>query len=305
MVLDFWRGGLNEMSGNNPFLECRVLGYDLCLQNLQQEYLIETIAAALNEGFYVMLFLDEALLPFSTEYGTGNAFAHHVLIHNLSFANRTVGVLGFKKIQTHQEYGRLSTNMVSFDDLVCAVAAIRYRINSGQVADQYTYLLRYRPYDSAAFFFEREFGVDIVRRSLEQYLSERDDNTSNPVDPARYSFGAGVYEAAAEYFLSVSEGNISPQHRRDVRHLHVLEEHNSLMIRRIDKLKEYYPNARDAFDGVRSDLRSVVQGLQVLKIMLMMRIGWQEDGDLRPVARKLGELGRTNRSVLQRLHNLL
>lgn len=306
MVLDFWRGGLSEMLGNNPFLESRVLGYDHCLGNLDEDSILQIICESLKDNFYPMVFLDESMLPFSTEYGTGNPFPHHVLIHSISSSDETIGVLGFGRTDAGGDYGRLSSHLVSFKDLQRATVITIQRIKERAFSDQLSYLLRYRSSTGGTFFYEKQVSVRVIKESLTQYLSGCDKGVSNPPNYARYAFGVAVYEELARYFMRVSAGRISPKHRRDVRHLHVLEEHNNLMVKRIECL-EKGEAAHPSIDlhSIKAEFRSIAQGLRLMKLMLMMRIGWQDQADLRAVAQRLRELGIRNERVVSKLHNLL
>ena len=215
-------------------------------------------------------------------------------------------MLGFGRSLRDVEYGKLSVHTVSFSDLKRSTNAMRRRISNKEIPDQRSYLLRYTGWEGREFFFEYRANGKVIKDSICQYLAEEDLSTSNVADKSRYVFGIAVYEEVARYFDRVSDGFISPRHRRDVRHIHVLEEHNALMLKRVEMLaNDNSIRLSREIDCIKSELKSLVDGLRLLKIMLIMRMGWQEQGDLRPIAAKIREFGVKNKQILQRAPDLL
>ncbi len=234
-TLDFWRGGQNEMLEHNPFLEVRAVGYEDFLS--LRDSLVANLIKAIDQNFYPMVFVDESFLPYSSTSGSGKFYPHHTLLYGYDAQDESFCALGFGSSGPGDIFGRFGPQRVSFQELASAAESMQLGLHQRRIEEQMTYFLRLKKLGQGPLPPPFDFDVDLLRRSLVDYLEGRsyvgrlNRNMLNTV------VGLRVYEQLDRYFLLAEEGRMGVD-REDVRHLHILEDHKRLMVQRLRYLAQ-------------------------------------------------------------------
>lgn len=302
MILDVWRGPYLEMFGtNNPFLDFRALHYDSTFWSVQAGTVVELSTLSIERGFYPVLFLDESKLSYSTQFGSGEFYPHHVMLRAVDSDSGGFEVVGLGKTSPTEEYGRLGDYRITNEELRSAAASMEAGTRARSFAGGLSVLLRYRPPGEALFPFETEPRLDLIKAAINEYVNCTEPLTANALRPNEQVYGAAVFPELVRYFHQVTEQLISGKHRRDVRHLHVLEEHHRLMASRITALSSrgLIPDTERATQ-VASQFQELATALQLQKLRVIKNYHWQAHADFRWLGQQLTTLGERSRRLMER-----
>jgi len=223
--LDFFRGKPNELNFNNPFLLTCSVNYTI-LENLALGDWPQFIANQIHNGYYCVVFVDEARLSTSAAYQQ-EPFPHHLFIYGFDWDDRVFHVSMFDRTGVYHNL------QISFDEFQDAVQSMRHLLKEKLTADHHTYFYKYEPH--SPYPFDKTAAIDQLR----DYLNgETHLNRINYNPDEGEAFGIKVYDYLQMYYDAVQQGDSRLGYRVDVRHLHVLWEHKKMMSERIDYLVE-------------------------------------------------------------------
>ena len=306
MVLDFWRGGHSEFMGNNPFLETEVKGYDDSHHGLNENTVIDICIDALQRSHYPILFLDEAVLPFSTEFGKGRSYPHRLLLHGYASARQSFFAYSFGRSETGNTIGQLGTHLVSFTDIQRSVASIRHEIVANQQRDLLSVFCRLLPTEDVDPVYALELSAEEIASAMRDYLAGVVPRPPNSLKQGEFVFGTKVFSELANYFVAVAEGSIGESHRRDVRHIHVLEEHHKLMFTRFMTLLDRGRISNP--EGIHKQalrINEIALQLKFTKIRMMAWSSQMEASKFKTIAQKVQRLGHESHAAMELLAHSL
>ncbi|UXY15813.1 hypothetical protein N8I74_02000 [Chitiniphilus purpureus] len=241
--IDFWRGGSNELLGNNPYLIPRVFGYDNGHPLMNPECMPEYLCQMIDDGFYPVLFLDESKFPFAPSFGEGmendyirlyGVYPHHFMFNAYDRDSQTFGGFGFGK-GTNEFVGMYGMQTVSWSQVIESIASMKHAILMRTMHDQLSFAYRLRT-ASDPFPHHYEMKALFIKQSLVDYLESRCSAGSMNLDVDKYRFGQSIYHQLVQYFELCGE-NQQEFRRADIRHTHTFLEHKQVMIDRVNYLK--------------------------------------------------------------------
>jgi hypothetical protein len=274
--VDFWRGGHMEMTGNNPFLSMRAVGYDSFLPVLTHEHGLESLASAIEHGYYLMVFLDEAQLSYSTNFGSGVVFPHHTLLYGVDRDQEIFSALGFGRGERGKFFGKFGSHRVSFREVDAALTSLRAHIDAGRVHEQVTFF--FKPFVRPDYAPSFQVDLVAVRAAIVDYLESTTLYGRYHCNSTKLRFGLGVYDELDRYFSRISEG-LPVTERYDMRHAHVLLEHKQVMHDRLLYLqrKELLPSTAET-ERLVLQCRQQMQELRMVKLLAIKNLAKPDPG---------------------------
>ncbi|WP_047395822.1 hypothetical protein [Chitinibacter sp. ZOR0017] len=268
LFIDYWRGGQEELLCNNPFLYYRIVGYDI-FDCIPLSVLEEMLVSQIKKGFYPIIFLDEAKLPFSPYYSKNgdSKFPHHCLIYGYDENSNEFLTAGFG-LEDGDIYQKFSFYKVDSSLIQAAISSMSEMIKSGQIHDQNSLFVKARIYDFADYPYGYPFNLDLLKSDLLDYINGLNSRESNNFYTKRVSFGVAVYDVLIEYFLLLDKDikSIPERQRADIRHIHVLEEHKRILVKKMMYIAEKYSVN---FDDEIAQCKNVSSALMKIKIILL------------------------------------
>ncbi|MCM3039555.1 hypothetical protein M3201_07560 [Paenibacillus motobuensis] len=223
--IDFFRGKPNELNFNNPFLLTCSVNYTI-LESLALESWPKFFADQIRNGYYCVVFLDEAKLSPAAAYQK-EPFPHHLFLYGFDWE---VGVFYASMFDNTGVYRNLQ---IPFREFVDAVKSMRQLLQNNLTADHHTYFYKYEPH--SPYPFDRTAAIDQLRDYLK---GETHLNRINYNPDKEEAFGIKVYDYLQMYYDAAENDDSRLVERNDVRHLHVLWEHKRMMSERIEYLVE-------------------------------------------------------------------
>ncbi|GAB6930944.1 hypothetical protein JCM10914A_49270 [Paenibacillus sp. JCM 10914] len=221
--IDFFRGKPNELNFNNPFLLTCSVNYTI-MQHLALDAWPQFFADQIRNGYYCVVFLDEAKLSLAASYEK-EPFPHHLFLYGYDGEQNIFNASMFDRTGVYRNV------VIPFTEFQDAVHSMRHLLQEGFTADHHTYFYKYEPH--SLYPFDRLAAIDQLRDYLneETHLNRINYNPDN-----EQAFGMKVYDYLQMYYDAVESNDSRLGDRNDVRHLHVLWEHKKMMSERIGYL---------------------------------------------------------------------
>ncbi|MGV3137711.1 hypothetical protein ACEF06_14770 [Brevibacillus agri] len=238
--------------------------------NIVQRNIVEFVRDCLLDGYYVYLNVDEYYIPERAVYQKSH-LSHDVLVHGVDLQNETFQLLGFTDKQM------LATTSASFQAFAQAYDSIA-RIDHQAICNR---IYLYKIKETGAYAFD----LALVQETLEEYLtsgntSSRFRMVANPWDHCAY--GLDTYRCLQDYYERLLAGKAG----FDVRHVHSLWEHKSLMVARIKYMQEHtdYLDSPDRLHAAYSEIERKARNARNLTLKFYMQ---QEEATLHNIMRYL------------------
>ncbi|MBB6022748.1 hypothetical protein HNR77_003847 [Paenibacillus sp. JGP012] len=171
--------------------------------------IVDYIINSINKDCYVYTHVDELYIP---NKKTNKSFTHNIFVYG--YEDEKFNVLGF-----NESYHFASTQ-VHFEDFRKAYSHADYKL---------TILYNYNNYITP------QFNIHNVIRSIKDYLLSINTNQGNGYLPSNPIFGIETYDYLKRYIEIIK----SDSNNADIRPFHILLEHKSCMLERINYMMEH------------------------------------------------------------------
>ncbi|KWX70218.1 hypothetical protein AMQ84_29465 [Paenibacillus riograndensis] len=179
--------------------------------------IVEFIRDCLDEGMYCNLNVDEFFIPEREVYRKSH-LSHDILIHGYDLEEQTFQLMGFTD---KHNFASTSVRFTDFEQAYHNIDVIDHQA----VCDR---IFLYKWNESGQY----DFDLTLVQETLEDYLLSRNTSARFRMVASPWNhcdYGLKTYASLLHYFEQLLNGHTG----FDVRHIHSLWEHKSLMTARI------------------------------------------------------------------------
>lgn len=253
--------------------------------------IIKYVVACIDQNDYVALHLDEFYMEDRWAYNS-RKWDHENLIFGYDLERRIFHIIGFKGINR-----KFEASEISFDVFQQAYDQCDDRdLNDWR---SQIFLIRKVPSEIGPFKGKYEFDLDLVIHTMEEYLASRDATKKfsmfhNSLD--HLVFGLEVYDSMRTNL---------PNFWFDYRPMHVLLEHKSCMVERIQYLKDNGYLAEDPCTYFHESYRKMVRTCMVMRSTQLRYIASKDrEKDshlLDKIITELDQLAAFEQEVLERM----
>jgi len=250
--------------------------------NRNHKNVTEFIISAINDGYYVYLFIETTCIRAYENYGSGHSQGHDLLIYGYNLTERTFNIADF------------FVNKYSYE--TCSFAELEDAYNNAD----------FNYYENSVFLikksnrYQSRIDVRLAKLLIGDYLSNK--NTANLIsrklnfhDDSGFTYGRGVYDSLANLI------NNDPMALwAMVKPIHVMYDHKVLMLRLIKQLHSegYLPND----EHMCEQMQVLISELQTFK-NLALKFLLKNKLDKPAAINKLTQISKMDADVFSMLYD--
>jgi len=263
--------------------ECPLLCYDRITRNMLRSMNLdvnELICRAIDNDFYVKLFLDEFYLPYRTAYNNSH-YIHESFFYG--YDDEKEILYGLAYVDRH------------FKEFVVEMKNIKQAFELGEYCGTQQDRIIMLSCNPERFY---EFDKKVVIRSIEEYLnSYSTDIRYGEINNLHkeFVFGLRIYEELKKYYANGERKNVIP--------LHIILEHKELMLKRIQYMIDNQHFFND--DGIVSDYREVVNKAARCKLHYLKYLVTKSKSSYDKMQELINDLYDSDKNVTEKLYDLI
>lgn len=217
-----------------PLIDYRILDLEFIFKANMN--VIDFIKNSINQGYYVITYVDEFFIPERIVYLEKMHLRHEIMIYGFDINKSIFNVIGYT------DKGAYAPSCVSFSEFKNSFLSSINKAND---------IMLLKAKDKTSFNPSYEFDIESVKNLLSEYLLSKNSSANlrpfgNPYD---YVYGISVYKQLIMYYQNVLQSK--NEENCDIRHFHLLYEHKKTMVSRLEYLTEKkYINTKNDFISI-------------------------------------------------------
>lgn len=267
--------------------DCPLIKYDTVPKQIIDSIgidIIEYICTAINQEYYVKLYLDEYFLPFRNSYQNEH-YLHESLFIGYDLSEQVLYGLAYVTDKTGYHFKEFTVDM----------DAVRraYKIPIEDSVQRSRIMLMSCNWEK---FYE--FDIESVKESIYEYINSiSTDKKYSPItNPRDYSFGISIYDKLLDLFDNASQClGVIP--------FHIILEHKQLMVERIKYMVDN--NFVDECDEILRGFEKLVSEANLCKALFMKYQRMPTDINRNKVKEKILETKQFDIEMMTNLYMML